>query len=304
MKLRPVRRGDTIAIVSPASPLSADKLDFVFSFLHGEGYKTKVFPHALDSNEYLAGTDAARKEDFEAAFADTNVSAVLCSRGGYGCARIVDAIDWESIVATQKPLLGFSDITTFHLAIQRHGGMSIHSPMALTLHFPREHYVYHSFLRVLNGDLAVSADAPSGTMVIGGRAQGVTIGGCMCLLTDSIGTKNALDAGGKLLFIEDVDEAPHRLDAMLTHLLNTGIAAAAAGFVIGEMTRSDERYDEGIGGRPWREIVKERLAPLGKPIVIDYPFGHFKGMLTVPFGVRAELDADAGTVTYLDSLFL
>ena len=302
--LRPLQPGDTIGIVSPASPLTADKLDFVIAFLRDEGFKTKVFPHALDDIGYLAGTDADRTADFQAAFADPEVAAVLCSRGGYGCARIVDSIDWKAVVDSRKALLGFSDITTFHLAIQAHGGMSIHSPMALTLHYPRTDYVYESFRKVIHGDVSIPLDAPTGETVVAGQAEGITIGGCMCLLTDSIATKNALDPKGKILFIEDVDEAPHRVDAMLTHLLNSGLIAKAAGIVIGEMTRSDERYDDSIGGRPWREIVIERLAPLGIPMVIGYPFGHFKGMLTVPFGVKAVLDASAGTVRYLQSPFL
>ena len=124
----------------------------------------------------------------------------------------------------------------------------------------------------------------------------------MCLLTDSIGTPWGLQTEGKLLVIEDVDESPHRVDAMLTHLVNSGLAEQAAGFVIGEMTRTDERADKDIGARPWREIVQDRLAPLGKPTIIDFPFGHAKNMLSLPLGVRARLDADAGRLHYVESL--
>lgn len=303
MKLRPIRPGDAIGIVSPASPVTADKLDFIVDLLHNEGYRTKVYPHALDFTDYLAGSDQDRAAEFQHAFDDPETAAVLCTRGGYGCARIVDHIDWDRVVASRKALMGFSDITTFHLAIQRRGGASLHSPMALTLHYPRVEYVYDSFRRVLRGDMTVPAEAPIATTVVGGVAEGESVGGCLCLLADSIATKNALDVHGKLFFIEDVDEAPHRVDAMLTHLLNTGIAQRAAGFVVGEMTRSDEHVDEGIGGRPWREIVIERLAPLGKPMVIDFPFGHHRGMLTIPFGVRTRLDADSGTIEVLESPF-
>jgi len=138
--------------------------------------------------------------------------------------------------------------------------------------------------------------------MVGGQVDGVVVGGCLCLLTDSIGTPNTLDATDKILLIEDVDEAPHRVDAMLTHLLNAGIAQTAAGFLIGEMTRSDERVDQGIGGQPWKEIIRDRLAPLGKPLVTDFPLGHAKNMLTLPLGIRARLDADRGTLEYLERL--
>jgi muramoyltetrapeptide carboxypeptidase len=124
----------------------------------------------------------------------------------------------------------------------------------------------------------------------------------MCLLTDSIGTPEELDTDGKILVIEDVDEQPHRIDAMFTHLVNSGLAAKSAGFVIGQMTRTDEHVDEAIGGRPWRDIITERLAPLGKPMIFDFPFGHMKGMLTIALGLMARLDADAGTLTFLEPL--
>lgn len=303
MNLRPIRPGDTIGLVSPASPLTPEKCDFIIRLLQDFGYRTKTYPHTFDFTDYLAGTDEDRAAEFQAAFDDPETVAVLCTRGGYGCARIVDRIDWDRVAASRKGLFGFSDITTFHLALQRRGVASVHSPMALTLSYPRADYVYDSFRGVLAGDLRAPDDAPPARTIVGGAAEGVTVGGCLCLLTDSIATKNPLSAEGRILLIEDVDEHPHRVDAMLTHLINAGIAQSAAGFVIGEMTRSDERVDEGIGARPWRDIVIDRLAPLGKPMVIEFPFGHVKGMLTLPLGLRARLDADAGTLTYLEPLY-
>jgi muramoyltetrapeptide carboxypeptidase len=107
---------------------------------------------------------------------------------------------------------------------------------------------------------------------------------------------------GKILLIEDVDENPHRVDAMLTHLRTSGLIQQAAGILVGEMTRTDERQDEGIGSRPWRDIVADRLGNLGIPLAIDFPFGHAKNMLTLPLGITARLDATAGTLTYLEPL--
>lgn len=305
MPLRPIRRGDTIRLVSPASPLSSEKLVFITSLLENEGYNVQVAPHALEWTDYLAGSDEDRASDLMDAFADDDVSGVLCTRGGYGCARLLPFVDFDKIALTNKALMGFSDITTLHLALNRRGVPTIHSPMALTLHYPRADYVYESFKRVLRGDLTPPPDAPVGESVVSGVVEGDVVGGCMCLLTDSIGTKEPLVTAGKILIIEDVDEMPHRLDAMLTALLNTGLANDASGFVIGEMTRSDDddKYDQGIGRRPWRDILIERLAPLGKPMIINFPFGHMKGMLTLPLGIRARLDADAGTLSYLEPLF-
>lgn len=302
MRPRALRRGDLVALVSPASPLALERLDFVTSVLREEGLEVRVMPHALDSAEYLAGSDEDRAADLQAAFADPDVAAVLCTRGGYGCARLFPYLDLDTIAAAGKLFLGFSDITTLHVALNRRGCPTVHAPMGLTLSYPREPWVVESFRRVLRNDLTLPTEAPRAKTVVSGTAEGLLVGGCMCLLCDSIGTPEPLETEGKILLIEDVDEHPHRIDAMLTHLLNSGLAQAAAGFLIGEMTRTDERVDEGIGGRPWREIVRERLAPLGKPMVIDFPLGHARNMLTLPLGIRARLDADAGRLEYLEPL--
>jgi muramoyltetrapeptide carboxypeptidase len=302
MKLRPLKTGDLIALVTPASPIAADKLQFITELLEKEGYRVKFMPHALDADDFLAGADADRAQDMQQAFDESEVAAVLCTRGGYGCARLFPYLDLDRIARAGKLLIGFSDVTALHLALNRRGLPTVHGPMALTLAYPREPWVYESFLRVLRGDLDIPDEAPRAETVVTGVAEGDLVGGCLCLITDAVGTPEFPDIGGKILLIEDVDEAPHRVDAMLTHLLNAGIAQQAVGFLIGEMTRTDEKVDEGIGGKSWRTIVAERLAPLGKPMVIDFPIGHAKNMLTLPLGLRARLDADAGTLTYLEPL--
>jgi muramoyltetrapeptide carboxypeptidase len=300
-KPKALKPGDTIRIVSPASPLTSDKLQKATELLEGEGYKVEVSAHALDSCGYLAGVDADRCFDLQEAFADPTVGAIYCSRGGYGCARIMPHLDVEAMAASGKMFLGFSDITTLHLALNKQGLVTMHAPMAITLSSDREPWVVGSFLNALKGDAATPADAPGGETYVGGTAEGEVTGGCLCLLTDSIGTPYALDTRGKILLIEDVDENPHRIDAMLTHLVNSGSLDEVAGIVIGEMTRTDERVDEAIGAMPWRDIVRDRLSPLGVPLIVDFPFGHMKNMLTLPLGIRAQLDADAGTLTYIES---
>ena len=299
MTLRALKPGDTVALVSPASPIEADKLAALTAILEGDGYRVRASPHAFDGTGYLAGSDEDRADDLMAAFGDPSVDAVLCTRGGYGCARLLPFLDLDRIAASGKPLYGFSDVTTLHLALNRRGAATVHSPMALTLHYPRASWVYESFRRVLRGEYAVPEWAPHGEALVSGVAEGPVVGGCLCLLTDSLGTPEPLETEGRILLIEDVDEAPHRIDAMLTHLLNAGLLQRCAGIVVGEMTRTDERIDGGIGGRPWREIVRERIGGLGIPAIVGYPFGHATGgMLTLPLGLRATLDAEAGTLAY------
>lgn len=302
IKPRALKPGDTLRIVSPSSPLPPEKLHFVTSLLEGEGYRVQLGNHTLDADAYLAGRDEDRAKDVQDAFDDPEVDAVYCSRGGYGCARLFPYLDLDRIASSGKMFLGFSDITTLHIALNNRGLATVHSPMGITLSVPREPWVIDSFLRTLTGDTAVPSDAPRGEALVPGVAEGAVVGGCLCLITDSIGTPNAIDVRDRILVIEDVDENPHRVDAMLTHLLNAGTLAGCRGIVVGEMTRTDEKVDEGIGGKPWLEIVRDRLGPLGIPLMTGYPFGHMKNMLTVPLGIRARMDAEAGTLTYLESL--
>ena len=302
LKPRRLKPGDLIEIVTPASPIDVNKVDNVSRLLLSEGYRVRLAEHALDREWYLAGTDEQRARDLQGAFADPDVSAVLCSRGGYGCARLFPYVDLDEIAASGKLFLGYSDVTTLHLALNQRGLPTVHAPMALTLAFPREHWVFQSFLHVLKGELLAPADAPVGKTMVEGKAAGIVTGGCLCLLTDSIATDNALNCDGKILLIEDVDESPHRVDAMLTHLLNAHVLDNVRGIVVGEMTRTDQKLDADIGFRPWQEIVVERLAPLEVPMILEYPFGHMPNMLSLPLGIAAELDADAGTLTYTESL--
>ena len=143
-------------------------------------------------------------------------------------------------------------------------------------------------------------DAPRAETVVRGTEDGVMTGGCLCLLTDSVATADSLDCRNKIVLIEDVDEHPHRVDAMLTHLVNTGQIQTASGIVVGEMSGTDEHADPKIGAWPWRRIVEDRLAPLNVPTVVNFPIGHMKNMLSLPLGVKVKLDADAGTLSLLE----
>lgn len=301
-KPKALKPGDLVRIVSPASPLKAEKLEFGTKLLQDAGYRVDVAPHALDWTNHLAGSDQDRARDLMDAFCDPEVSAVYCSRGGYGCARLFPYLDLNRIAHSEKLLIGFSDITTLHVALNNLGFPTLHGPMPLTLTVPREPWVYESLVNAVKGIVGPPSAAPRGKTIVGGVGEGQITGGCLCLLTDSFGTPNALNCEGKIILIEDVDENPHRIDAMLTAMLNEGSIKDAAGIAIGEMTRTDERCDEGIGCMPWREIVQDRLGPLGIPLIVDYPCGHMANMLTVPFGIQARLDADAGTLAYLEPL--
>ena len=301
LKPAALKPGDQVRVVTPASPLGEDQIADGVALLESEGYRVTLSPHVFDRDGYLAGPDESRAADLMAAFADPDVACVMCSRGGYGSARLLPYLDLDAMAASGKMFCGFSDVTTLHLALNRRGLVTMHTPMLITLSVEREPWVYHSFKNLLRGDANAPGGAKTADTLVGGTAEGVLTGGCMCLLTDSLATPDALDATGKVLLIEDVGADPHRIDAMLTHLLNSGVLQSAAGIAFGEMTGTDEIGEEKDDVWPWRKIVEDRVAPLGIPTVIDFPFGHMKTMLSVPFGVPARLDADAGTLSFDES---
>ncbi len=290
--------GDLIEVVSPASGLPKEKTARAQALLESWGYRVRFGEHAFQQTDYLAGSDQDRAHDLMRAFLDPEVKAVYCSRGGYGCARLFPFLDLDIMANSGKMFLGFSDITTLHLALNRRGLETYHAPMMITLMPDRPDWVYESLKSVLCGGNPIPESAPKGECIVEGIAEGEVTGGCLVLMCDSLATPDSIDCREKIVLIEDVDENPHRVDALLTHLINSGQARTAAGFVVGEMTRTDEKRDPTIGGMPWRDIVTDRLAILGKPMIVNYPFGHAPAMLSLPLGRVAQLDANRGTLSY------
>ncbi len=300
IKPRALKPGSHIRVVSPSSGLNPDQVEQGAELLHDQGYVVSFGEHVHDRHYYLAGVDEARARDLEEAFADPTVDCVMCARGGYGAARLLGRLDLDAMAQSGKAFCGFSDITTLHLALNRRGLVTFHTPMMITLSVARENYVYESLLKLLRGEDPLEVEYPRAQTLVSGKSEGVTTGGCLCLLADSLATADPLQTKGKILVIEDVDENPHRVDALFTHMRNAGLLQSAAGIVIGEMTRTDDKSDPSIGAWPWREIVADRVADLGVPAVVGFPFGHMPNMLSLPLGIRARLDADAGTLTLLE----
>lgn len=261
--------------------------------LQDAGFKTCLMPHARDEWRYLAGTDEDRAKDLQEAFFNAEFSAIICTRGGYGCSRLLPFLDFNQIATSRKLFVGYSDITTLHLAINQAGLATLHAPMVCCFNSERPEWVAQSWIRALSGDSSRPIEARVGECIVGGRVRGPVIGGCLSLLGDSLGTPNAFKGKDCIVLIEDVHEAAYRVDARLTHLMLAGAFEDVRGIVVGEMTGTDEKSEI-----PWREVVRERLEPLGVPMIFNYPFGHVPDPLSLPLGIEAELDADKGTLTY------
>jgi muramoyltetrapeptide carboxypeptidase len=296
--VRPTRLapGARVAVVAPSGPVPEERLQAGVDILRGWDLDPVVGPHVLERHgdfDYLAGTDADRAADLQSAWCDPSVDAVLCARGGYGVQRMIDLLDWEAMrAAGPKVFVGFSDITALHEAFATRLGLAtLHGPMAAGVDFIKNARAQEHLRATLFAPETVRTIASGGTTLVPGRARGVTLGGCLCLLAAELGTPHARSsARGGLLCLEDVGEETYRLDRYLTQLLRADWFDGVRGVLLGSWQECDP-YDK------VRALLADRLGGLGVPVVEEFGFGHCEGALTLPFGVAAELDADARTLT-------
>jgi muramoyltetrapeptide carboxypeptidase len=292
-----LRPGDTVALVAPAGPVPKDLLDRAVAVLRSWGLTVRLFDsvHAVNPTfGYLAGTDEDRARDFQQAWLDPGVSAVFAARGGYGCLRMIDLVDWEALASARpKIFAGSSDTTALHEAIGIHLGLTtLFSPMPATSHFDD---VAATQLRhtLFDPENATVLRGPSSVPLLIGRATGVTVGGNLSMLVASIGAPEHRRARGGIALLEDVTEDVYRLDRLFTQLLRVGWFEGVEGIALGSWTECGAADDV-------MALMLDRLGPLGVPIIRELGFGHHAGAITVPLGVRACLDADAGTLTLLE----
>lgn len=265
--------------------------------LSGWGLRPVPAPNVYARSGYLAGADELRAADLNAAFADAEIRGVLCTRGGYGAQRVVDAIDMAAVRRDPKVVAGFSDITALQFALWRGARLAtVHGPGAAWLDERTPARSAESLHAALMTTEPVTvhrvAEEDSAPVVAPGVASGPLLGGNLCLITASLGTTDMPDLTGAILLIEDVDEPPYKVDRMLTHLRRAGALNGLAGVAIGQFTRCADEWPVTVA-----DVLHDRLGDLGVPVLGGLPIGHGVGQLTVPVGVDATLDSVTGTLT-------
>lgn len=299
--------GQTIGLCCPASaPPDPQAIDRAVVTLEELGFKVRLAPRARRRLGFLAGTDRDRASDLMRLFLDRKVDAIFCIRGGYGVTRILHLLDYAAIRRHRKILVGYSDITALHFALAKHAGLvSFHGPM-LNSELSRPDvpaFTTASLWRTItqaapagNISTGLPSDQPKAKTIRRGVAEGRLIGGNLSLLCALVGTPWMPDFRGKILFFEDLEEAPYRLDRMLTQLLSAGLLKEIAGVAVGVLRNClDLKRDEFKEFRQTvDDVLKERLKPLGVPVVSGLPFGHVHLNATLPVEVSARLDARSG----------
>lgn len=285
-----VRRGAKIAVLSLASSFKPELLPIGLDALSGLGFVPCVSKHAsVKTRPYFAGTPEERLQDLHDAFADPEVSAIICTRGGYGSNYLLHGLDLGLIARNPKPLFAYSDMTNLQdWLLDRTGLVAFHGPM-LTADFAVSDGVdTPSFLAALSG-LTYEVGRAEGLRVLkSGTAHGTLYGGCLSILVASLGTPFAVQTEGKILFIEDVGTKPYQVDRMLRQMLLAGKFDGVGGIVFGEML---DCVSPGADPLLLEEVILNVMKNFRGPIGIGLRSGHVsRGNVTLAFGVRVELD--------------
>jgi muramoyltetrapeptide carboxypeptidase len=286
-------RGDVVRVIAPASPFDPEMFAHGIVTLRDRlGFTPRHRDDVFTRRRYLAGDDARRQEEWREAVADPEAKAIFCARGGYGAMRVLPAVDPAPLLASPKLLVGFSDVTALHVALNRAGLATVHGPVLTQLGRAPPAALEHLQSLLTQGPRPDDAGPPApGAGLTGqavlqpGRVEGPLLGGSLTLLAHLCGTPWQPSLAGAILAIEDVDEKPYRLDRYLTQLRLSGALQGLAGVALGWFADCD---GQGVVGL---DVVREFVAGLGVPAVEGLPFGHEDGNLALPLGARATLVA-------------
>ncbi len=293
LKPQGLKRGAKIGVIAPASPPAPSAVEAGCEYLKERGFEVTIGKSNYGRfRSYLAAPDRTRSRDLLEMFQDATVDAIFCARGGYGCLRLLPA----PLPETPKIFLGYSDITTLHLALNQKM-VTFHGPMVASNFGELDPFTEENLWQMLTKPMLCALPHPDSLppplTIYPGSCEGVLCGGNLSLVTASLGTAYELDTRGKILLLEEVDEETYKVDRMLRQLSLAGKLQSASGIIFG--------YSPSIA--PQREFLEllEELAALKKPVLYGLAFGHGTPKLTIPLGVHARLNSSAGLLTLLES---
>jgi muramoyltetrapeptide carboxypeptidase len=300
-----------IAVVAPASPLQTrSEAEQATAYFEGLGHEVIFGPNWRKVHGYLAGTDAERAADLQWALSEPGIDMVHTLCGGYGTARLYELIDWDAL-GEPRIVCGFSDITALHLALAAHAGwVTFYGPnfsrftrKRKELTAETKQWFHRAFQPEPLGTVFEDPEDPYVLTIGGGSAEAPLTGGCLTLLSASIGTPFEVETDGCVVMVEDLNTDEYMIDALLNHLIRAGKLDNAAGLVFGTDVELHARVvPEGSESTlSIEELLDELVAPLGVPAIANVPVGHGKHMATMPLGVQVRIDGDRKTLEVLEA---
>jgi muramoyltetrapeptide carboxypeptidase len=300
MPLKPpaLRPGDTIAIVAPASNVKRENLESGCAALRRAGYNPIYLDSILDQDLYFAGSIDRRLRELDEMFTRDDVRAIVCARGGYGANYLLDKVSPDKIKANPKIFVGYSDLTALITYLYDAIGLvTFHGPMVAKDWAHDDGIDLNSWSSAMTNTAPweLNLDAASGARaLVQGSAEGVLYGGCLSILVASLGTAYEIQTAGKLLFIEDFNEKPYKIDRMLMQLKLGGKLNGVRGLVFGEMLDCVQNANQGYA---LAEAILRIVGDLGIPVAYGLRSGHVsKGNVTLPIGIRAKLAVASDSV--------
>lgn len=301
IKPKALPKNGTLHLITPASALTRTAFEKTLENINELGFQVKYSDNLRVRSGFLSGTDEQRYNDLIAGFKDDTVDAIICARGGYGTGRLLPLIDFDIIRNNPKVFIGFSDITALLMSFYKNAGVvGFHGPVgASSFNSFTEDSLIETVQKGKKGKISNDDSAP----IFGGTCNGKMIGGNLSLLTSLMGTPFDVDYDDHILFIEEVGESTYRIDRMLNQLVNGGKLEKVRGIVLGHFTNcdteeSDPFFDFSVS---LDEVFKNQFERLGVPVAKDFPIGHEANNATIPIGIEAELDADKGKLSFLES---
>jgi muramoyltetrapeptide carboxypeptidase len=305
-----LKRGDTLALITPGSYIKEDEKQDSIKNLKELGFEVTYSDRLMEKNGYFSATDEERAADINEMFEREDIHGIVCARGGYGCARILPFLDYQMIRANPKPFIGFSDVTALHYAILKKGGLvtfngavGISTFSRFTVQYFEKVLLYpEDNLEMENSSTDNNYNSYGITTITDGKANGELIGGNLSIVVSLIGTEYDIDTEGKIIFLEEFIEEPYRIDRMLTQMIQAGKFERAAGIALGvfkmcEPSKTNPAFEDSFS---LMEVLRDRLGNLKIPVIYGLSFGHVVDKLTIPFGIRAELDTDRQLIKLLE----
>lgn len=281
-----LEKGDLIYIVSPAKSIDPESIYFAKKLIESWGFIAECGTNTLGEYNYFSGNDIDRATDFQLAIDHKEAKAILCARGGYGCVRIMDKLNWSNFEKSPKWLIGFSDITVMHHRAQRLSVMSMHATMPLNFQM-NSREALETFRAALIGE-SFSIQAPPSSFNKIGSARGRLLGGNLSIIYSLLGTSDTYDFKDSVLFIEDLSEQLYHIDRMLFALKKAGVFDEIKALVIGGMT--DLKDTSPSFGMTYEEVILEKVKESSIPICFNFPIGHIDDNRAMIIGETVELE--------------
>lgn len=297
----PLKYGDTIGLIAPSSPIQPEKLLPCITLLSRFGFRVVLGQSCFQTlHGYLAGADELRATDINQMFSSPDIHAIFCLRGGYGSTRILSMLDYDEIRKHPKIFVGYSDITSFHLAFHKFCDfLTFHGPMVSSnMLSDFDDYSRQNFFSVLSMPKTYSFENPFGIpyeVIHPGKASGCILGGCLSLITPCIGTYYQPNFQDKILFLEDIGETIPRIDKMMFHLKHAGILNQVNGVLLGNFIDCDNPSDPSYSLSTY---MKDFFHAYDKPVLFNLQSGHQKPMGTIPFGTLCSINTSEKNVTF------